>query len=505
MKHLHAPIFRSLSLTLLPLAFWPALYALSAVQLRRFWKEGGLSAGWAMEFWAGAPRPWTALPGVLLLVVAVWLGVGAALLRQRLHRLNPPIPKDSLSSDADPDDLPTPTPRQRLITLTANVLPVLLLGGALVLLVVLGFQLEVWWLAAGLLSALCAFLGGRSVGRSFGDILGRGILVTAVVLSLAAMVFFWYLGAAYSIDLLIWPFFLLVLTYTLTQNQQSIDGMMERRRHHLSHLPRHLRQNGLGATGVVLVVMVVLVLLRRPLAVALGWIVGLLRQVAAVVLQALFWLLSRFNSDPATLLPNESVDTGMPSGQNGSPIWDYILYGLFALGAAAFIWYKREEILAFLRSLWRRVVDFILSQLLASPLLRRGASGEQTDYYADETVTLAPGETVAVRRRPRSWKKALRRYKAMEDGVEKLRLGFGLGLWWLEERGLPRTPDQTPRELEPAVAAAMPKLNQRRKHPLTPEQWQAVSGFYQLARYGEELDPAALPQLTRLLTVMGEN
>ena len=141
--------------------------------------------------------------------------------------------------------------------------------------------------------------------------------------------------------------------------------MMERRRHHLSHLPRHLRQNGLGATGVVLVVMVVLVLLRRPLAVALGWIVGLLRQVAAVVLQALFWLLSRFNSDPTTLLPNESVDTGMPSGQNGSPIWDYILYGLFALGAAAFIWYKREEILAFLRSLWRRVVDFILGQLLA--------------------------------------------------------------------------------------------------------------------------------------------
>ena len=343
------------------------------------------------------------------------------------------------------------------------------------------------------------FLVWKKSPKDYSAIIDKKMLTAYCVLSLIAVIAFWAMKVSYSRMTLVWGLFYLASCYALSQDQSNIDFMMERRKHKLEHLPDAVRGRSLKLTLAVIAAGFICV----RLAPQFGWLFSQLFTGIKVILLAVFRFI--WNLIPAAE-PSEEVEEtitsepggfgGMGASDEGSPWWDYIMWPLLTLAVCWLIYTYRDDIMRSLITFWRTLRQKVKGALFSSSR-RAGITADGEGEYEDEVVELSAEEVKENRDassfKLRQWKKAVRLWHAQPDTEEKYREGYRLALDWLLWKKVPLTPSDTP-------LAVLEKA----KATLSLSDWEAVTDWYNLIRYGEPFPfpEASVPILAHALEEM---
>ncbi len=343
------------------------------------------------------------------------------------------------------------------------------------------------------------FLVWRKAPKDYASIIDKKMLTAYCVLSAIVVIAFWGMKVNYNRMILVWGVFYLASCYALSQDQSNIDFMMARRKHKLEHLPDAVRGRSLKLTLVVIAAGFICVLLAPQL----GWLFSQLLTGIKIALLAFFRFI--WSLVPSAE-PGEEVEetvTGQPGemggfggSEEGSPWWDYIMWPLMILIAGWLLYTYRDSIMRSLITFWRTIRTKVKGALFAAPRRARiAADGEEE--YEDEVVELSVQEVRDERNasafKIRQWKKAVRIWRAKPASAEKYREGYRLALDWLIWKNVPLIPSDTP-------LAVLEKA----KAVLTGDEWEPVTDWYNLIRYGEPnpFPEESIPALDKALSGM---
>ena len=393
--------------------------------------------------------------------------------------------------DKDPDNAK--------LNLTANILMAVGIIAELAGHTLLNFALtaEFFITAAALL--VTYILVWKKAYHSYGSIVDKGILAAYCIIAAIVVVLFWGMKVQYSRMAMVWGLFYLAICYALTQNQSNIDFMMARRKHKMEHLPGVVRQRSLVLTLGVLAAVLVCVLLTPQITWLFGQCLNAIKVILLGILRFIWKLI------PAGEASDEAEETieggpgdmgGMGAAEDGSPLWDYIMWPLIILGAIWLIYTYRDSIMRWWITFWRALRTKIRGALFSAPKRARVTGGGEGEYE-DEVVELSAMEVREELRKDvfkfRQWKRDLKAWRAMAGGEDKYRSGYRLALRWLSWRKVPLLPSDTPLE-----------VLEKAKKVLSASEWTAVTDWYNQIRYGEpEAFPAqAMEPLARALEYM---
>lgn len=393
--------------------------------------------------------------------------------------------------DKDPDNAK--------LTLTANILMAVGIILELIAHTLLNFALTAEFFITAIALIVTYILVWKKAYHSYGSIVDKGILAAYCIIAAIVVVFFWGMKVQYSRMAMVWGLFYLAICYALTQNQSNIDFMMARRKHKMEHLPGVVRQRSLLLTLGVLAAVLVCILLTPQITRLFGQCLNAIKVILLGILRFLWSLIPE--SEPSEEVEEAAAGGpgdmgGMGAAEDGSPLWDYILWPLIILGAIWLIYTYRDSIMRWWITLWRTLRTKIRGALFSAPKRARITGGGEGDYE-DEVVELSAMEVKEELRKdvfkPRQWKRDLKAWRTMENGEEKYRRGYQLALSWLSWRKVPLLPSDTPLE-----------VLEKAKKVLSEAEWAAVTDWYNQIRYGEpETFPAqAMQPLTRALEYM---
>ncbi len=348
-------------------------------------------------------------------------------------------------------------------------------------------------IALGLLFA-GDFLGGSlAAERRYGDILTNLYFCVLVGADAVCLLLAWFLkhptgGTVLAVCLLI-----AAGVSAFSRNQSGIDFLMERRKHSLSHLPAKMRWYSLALTGGGFALVALGFLLRGQLAGALRWCLAMLKEGLGVLLR---WLFrgsggAEVPEEPAPSNSDSAVPEMLPPGSS-SIFWTIFGYAVLAAGVF-FLFYYRRQILAFLRSLFRKIFE-ALRRVLFRKRQAAGSPDDSGDYRDDvEDLPREPAPEPVKRRRPydyRRWKRDYRAFRAMAEGPEKAREGYRLAMLYLLLTRTPLSPADTPEEILTKAGSRLP-----------PELFRQVTEFYRQVRYrGERVSDSGMERLSALLS-----
>ena len=330
------------------------------------------------------------------------------------------------------------------------------------------------------------FFTGRRIGFAVGFCFGAQVL--ALILEKLAS---WPTAACASH--MFWVFFLFFIIYCVTKNQSNIDRLMERRQHKMEHLPKRMRYYSLALTSIIFGIIILLFLLRGPLATAAASFWTSLGTGLLYIIRRILMAWVDDNDGPGTM-GSEGSDASVgfkdAFGETyTSPWWDYILYPAVILTLIALIIVYRKNIAeAFLR-IWAKALTAVRKFLLSENASRRNPMGE-SEYYFDAVETLDPESVLSSRKkgfRLKDWKKLYRKFNAMEPNNEKFRYGYALSMEWLRLKNVKLDPADTCGEIYKKAIPIFPE-----------EQFAAVTRCYDDIRYGE-----ATVQLAAVETLCG--
>ena len=464
-------ILWALCLTVFPMTVWPLLYAATTI---------GVDPDVAVVF--REPDAGMALGYLIPCVVMAWLGAGAALLRRHIALHNE-------------DERRWKTVLGNIITAVPYAAAVIWCG--------LHFELELGTPVALAASIFCVFHAERHAADLYVEMLSRTLLVVSLGMGVGALLIFLGTGMPYDAGALIWPFFIEAVACAVAQNQGNIDFMMQRRKHDLRHLPRRIRWYSLSVTGGVLVLILAVVLLRPQITWLFGEILGVVKVILRYILMAVLWLAGLGGDGNDEVGGQEGSSGGMEglgdASAQANPWWDYIMYTVLIALGCFLLWTYRRYIIRAIRDFFRRIANFIRDKLFAVPAVQKLAEAVagKSEYYTDETETLAPEEYRELREevfRLRDWRRKVKRLNGEPASPERYRKGYGLGVEWLQWKGVGIVPADTPAD-----------ILDKAKKVLPPESWGEVTEFYELVRYGEQDAPAAAQEkLFGLLTALGK-
>ena len=325
----------------------------------------------------------------------------------------------------------------------------------------------------------------RKAGRAYQDIIDKKMVVAYCIESMVAVIAFWAMKATYSRLVLVWGLFYLICCYALCQNQSNIDFMMARRKHKLEHLPDRVRGRSLKMTLVIIGIGLVCVLLAPQLGWVLEQLLNGLKYLLSLVVRFIAWLIP--DSEPSesveeTITQQQGDMGGFGEASEGSPWWDYIMWPLMIALACWLIYTYRDDIMRWAVTFWRSLRRKIKGALFSVPA-RAGLMADGEGEYEDEVVELEAAELdedgTQDKFKLRKWKKAVKLWRAENDSPQKYRDGYRLALDWLKWKNVPILPSDTPLAILEKAKTTLPQSD-----------WDAVTEWYNLIRYGE---PASFP------------
>ena len=346
-------------------------------------------------------------------------------------------------------------------------------------------------IAVGVCCLAACILGCRCWEEKYSDIIRAPYLTALIVADLLCSFLFWALKQ--PLDMLILSLTLLfaACVYAAAENQGNIDYLMQKRSHNHSILPRRMRWYSFSLVLGISVLIFGGYFLRKPIAAFFSWVVGLLKSGISALLRLLP------QGEPGEPVPETPMDTPAP-GDMGLPPAEgesSIFWTFFGIAVAVLllwlIFYYRHEIWSAIRTILGKIRDF-----LSGLLFRRAhVSGpaDANEYFEDnvEELSREPG-SFWKRERPydqRRWKKEYKAFRAMPDGVEKLREGYRLAMQHLLLKKIPLAPADTPADILKKGQAVLPA-----------DLFACVTNAYCLARYaGKEPDSQSSGQAASLL------
>jgi hypothetical protein len=373
------------------------------------------------------------------------------------------------------------------------------LAAELAVLAVLQFSLSAEFLLTVIALVVTYILVWKRSVKGYSGIIDKNILIAYCVLAVIMVVAFWGMKVSYVRMAPIWGFFYLAVCYALASNQSNIDFMMARRKHKMEHLPGNVRKRSLVLILIVLAAAFCCILLTPQIT----WLfTQALTAVKVILVGIIRFIVRLIPSGSGEETAEESVAGtagdmgGMMGDDEGSPLWDYIMWPLITLVTLWLLYTYRDDIMRWLITLWRTLRTKVRGALFSAPKrMRMGGDGEGD--YEDEVVELSAVEVREELRQSgfklRQWKKELRACRQMEDGADKYRRGYRLALQWLGWKKVPLKDSDTPLE-----------VLEKAKTTLSRTDWAAVTDWYNCIRYAEPalFPQAAMPTLMESLDAM---
>ena len=370
-------------------------------------------------------------------------------------------------------------------SLFANILMIVGMVAVLGVFALINFALTADFFISLIAVGITYFFIWRKAPKSYAEILDKKMLTAYCIISVIVVIAFWGMKVTYNRMILVWGLFYMAACYALSQDQSNIDFMMERRKHNLEHLPDKVRGRSLKLTIIVIVIGFFCVLLAPQI----GWLFSqFLTAIKIIILGILRFIWNLIPNSTGSEETEEAASSdmgdmgGMGGSDEGSPLWDYIMWPLIIVGACWLIYTYRDDIMRSLMTFWRMIRTKVKGALFSSPR-RAGIMADGEGEYEDEVVEISIQEA-RENRDPagfkfRQWKKSVKLWRAQPDSSEKYRSGYKLALEWLQWKKVPLQASDTPLD-----------VLEKAKSILSENEWKSVTDWYNLIRYGE---PASFP------------
>lgn len=294
----------------------------------------------------------------------------------------------------------------------------------------------------------CCLSGCLTALKPYGNILSIPVFTSATVLFLLAILILSLLHRNFSLSVFLWDYLFLAAVFAAILNQNSIDYMMERRGHDLSHLPPKIRSYSVRILLIGFAAVALLIGGRKFFSKLADWVWQGIRALLAAAIQLIASLIPENN----TTTPQDFSGPGaMPQFQETTSSNDTIfLYLMGALACIVFFLFFAKPLFRFLRE---KIQDLFLRirRWLYRRTADRPSMSPENSYYSDQEEVL-PADNRNRRNLTegsslRRWKRKLRAFSKMPDSMEKFSLGYALCVEGLSLHGVSVNPSDTTNEI----------------------------------------------------------
>lgn len=287
------------------------------------------------------------------------------------------------------------------------------------------------------------------------------------------------------LDLFILIFLIFICICAVIRSQGTLDYLMDRREHDISAFPRSLRIYNFALICVLLVVMVIPFLFRKPIGEMLsplvdGMLFGLKAAAGFIVwIRYPLELKRKSGSFPKW---EDIPEYKLPGSRTDVINFTLLILILFAI---LFIVYRWNYIISGLRRFWNWMKKFFSGGKIEKKIEKNIEYVDAEENLTEDTyahIDSAVGWKV--------WRKNYQAFLEMEESDEKLRFGFRLMVEWLSRKGANIQPSDTPIEIMEKSAAVL-------KNP------DHTAAEYNKVRYGEKrAEKSPMRRLTETLRHM---
>lgn len=315
-----------------------------------------------------------------------------------------------------------------------------------------GFPLSlVPWLPSFAVLELCWFFTVRRIPGSYTKSFSMMDFVRCAAIYLAPLLVLLLLEknitASYNIMPMAFSFGIFTAITAVVINQQTIDIMMERRRHDKASLPAKIRvYNLMMIVGLLLVVFVGL-LFAEQIGAGLVWALKRILLLVIYLFMFLFWIAgaaqggSSGGGEEASGGGNELAS--LAANEEASPIWNIVIVVLIA-AVIYLVIVNRRRIWDAVSGFFSKLLSWLYHFFLDSFKIQELGSAE--GYYTEEAEALSREETPAKTagfRSKRELKRALRSWQKTEDPVLRVRDGYRLLMMAANSQGSGLVPSDT--------------------------------------------------------------
>ncbi len=334
----------------------------------------------------------------------------------------------------------------------ANLLPFTVAILTFSLYFLIFFNLSISFFLSVILSITAFCLSYRKAFLPYDRIITFNSLFAGGAISIAVILCFTLSQTKYNSNCLIIPFFIAVAGYAITQNQASIDEMMNRRNHNMDSLPKKVRVYSFSFTAGVLFLIIIAVMLRKYFA----KIVVLFFDVLKIALKGIYHFASFltnliFSGDtknPNPLQEKAEEEFVITKYTISKAYMGYIIIAVVLIAAIIMMVRYRGEIANRLVSVYRKISAKIKA-FFFNKTTSKDTNNNGGKYYFDETETVK-GKSFSKPEEPltfQKWKRKIKQYKKVKDETLKFRFGYSLILCWLKTRGADINTYETPLEI----------------------------------------------------------
>ncbi len=297
------------------------------------------------------------------------------------------------------------------------------------------------------------FVGQSLYFKPYYDILKFPVVLFHIICGTSLGIIGWILqyngiDVSFPMDFIVVVFLIFVSVYAISKSQGTLDYVMDRRGHKMSALPGNIRRYNLLLVCVLIAVLAVAFLFRRPIGAFLVVLKDGLMFAVKCILAFLIYLMTLFggSSEGESTSSGASGEMDLSFLDTGRRIPDFTIL-ILVLVIGGLLLFNWKKIIAGIRKLWKSLGK--LSRKLFWG--RKEAYGRQDESldYVDEEESLT--EEASVRENGehgwKKWRKACRAFRKMEDSEEKLRRGYRLIVEWLKLKGVDVQRSDTPLEI----------------------------------------------------------
>ena len=260
--------------------------------------------------------------------------------------------------------------------------------------------------------------------------------------------------------------------FALCRNFAGIDTALQSQGEESGHLPSGILRYNRTLLGAVCAFVLVLVLVRKPIGAFLSYISGKALKLAGKIY---FWFSGLFTGkEQESTELSEIIYEPSYSGYHRNDSLVFICTVLLLAVCVYIILRNRHRISAFIAGIIPSI-----RRMLARIFGRSYERQERCDGfgYTDIVTELREDEAREHMKTAgrMNWRKEYRRFRRMEDGAEKYRLGYSLLLYRLKQQGMELAEASTPEEV---LSSLPPEYSCRGA-------LEAVTRCYERVRYGE--------------------
>lgn len=356
------------------------------------------------------------------------------------------------------------------------------------LVIPLGLMLGVLWLVrdftasgiitVGIVTTVVYLIGSALYFKNYGSILGTIFIPICICSSVLAGAILFLAGKVMHSTPMLIVLILIFALNSVVNNQSNIDSLMNRRHYDMKSLPKNIRLFNLGLLFGLFTFVLLLLLLRKQLAMLLSTVFAFVMSVVESVMDFFAMLYDSFFGGNDELLADEG-EIIFGEGASSDASWN-ILGAVMLIGVVVILVRYRRNIAYSLKTMIVRIINAVQEFFTKVTPMTESVS----DYYVDteEYIEVSRHESKGQRRR--ALRKARKVYEKLE-GCEKYRHGYALALAYMNEYGDGTEISDTPNE----ICRNYSDLNEIRN----------VTDNYNSVRYGENAYNGDFSEMDRFL------